>query len=282
MSATTKFASTANRIQSRIGESLSMDELEYSIPSAFAKQAHVSRSEKYVYVPTGDIIQSMVKENFLPVFACQSKARSIEKREFTKHMIRFRKGGADINQPETPEIVLVNSHDGSSSYNLIAGIFRMVCTNGLVTGDKYESVHVQHSGNILDSVLNGAHTVAKDFDRALGTVQKFKEITLTPNEQGIFAEAAATVRFKLEEGEKSPVEPRKLLEIHRSEDNKTDLWTTLNRIQENAIQGGQRGKSASGRRMRTREVKGIGENIALNRALWTLAEKLAEIKAAGN
>jgi hypothetical protein len=278
----TKFASSANRIQARFGESLSTDELEHSIPSAFAKQAHASRSEKYVYVPTGDIIQSMVKENFLPVFACQSKARSIEKREFTKHMIRFRKGGADLSQSEIPEIVLVNSHDGSSSYMLTAGIFRMVCTNGLITGDKYESVHVQHSGNILDSVLNGAHTVARDFDRALGTVQKFKEITLTPNEQGIFAEAAATVRFRLEEGQKSPVEPTKLLEARRSEDNKPDLWTTLNRIQENVIQGGQRGKSESGRRMRTREVKGISDSILINRALWSLAEKMSELKAAGN
>lgn len=270
----------AHRVTARQGEILTPEILRQVIPSAYAVGQHASRSARYTYVPTSEIIASMVRENFLPVFACQSRCRDAEKRDFTKHMIRFRQNGAALSKPEVPEVVLVNSHDGTSSYQLCAGIFRMVCTNGMIVGDKFEQLKVQHSGNILETVLNGAHTVAHDFERALGTVQAFKELTLTPDEKGIFAAAAADLRFEPKEGEELPVLPATLLKPRRNADQQNDLWTVLNTVQENAIKGGVNGvrNPKTGARRKTREVKGIDANVRLNRALWTLAEKMAELK----
>ncbi len=274
-----------HRIEARTGQSLTVDELRNEVPSVFAAEAHNSRSGKYVYVPTGQIVEKMIKENFLPVFACQASARNEDKKNHTKHMIRFRQGGAALGQPEVPEVVLVNSHDGSSSYNLMAGVFRMVCCNGMITGDKFQEVRVHHTGNILDEILNGAVTVTRDFDRALTSVQRMKEITMTPDEQGIFAVEAANLRFEPKEGEPLPIDARRLLDVRRGADAGNDLWSTFNRVQENAIRGGVVSVTRDPltyrrERKTTREVRGIDGNVRLNKSLWTLAEKMAELKGA--
>ncbi len=279
----TKFTNY-NRVEARYGQSLSVDELRSAVPSAFAAEKHASRSDKYVYVPTEQIVHKMISQNFLPVFACQSRPRLEDKRAHAKHMIRFRQGGAALGVAEVPEVVLVNSHDGSSSYNLMAGIFRMVCCNGMITGDKFETVSVHHTGNILDGIIDGAFTVVNDFERALASVKQMKEITLSPDEQGVFAAAAADLRFEPEADKPLPMPANRLLDVRRDADRAKDLWTTFNVIQENVIRGGQSAVSRhpeTGRRQRksTREVKGIDGNIRLNRALWTLAERLAELKA---
>lgn len=281
MSSMNRFAMNCTRVTASPGESLTDDQLRVTVPSIYAMEKHTSRSDKYVYVPTADIVGHMIRENFMPVFACQSRPRDEAKFGHTKHMIRFRQGGADLSKPEIPEIILVNSHDGTSSYQLTAGIFRIVCTNGLMVGDQYEQVRVHHTGNIIDQILTGAYTVAKDFPRAVAGVAEMKTITLQPDEQGIFAMAAAELRFEPAEGEKPPISPAKLLEPRRIEDRKPDLWSTFNVVQENVIQGGQRERNRETRKMHsTREVKGIDQNVRLNRALWTLAAKMAELKRA--
>lgn len=78
--------------------------------------------------------------------------------------------------------------------------------------------------------------------------------------------------------------PTQLLGVRRTGDAANDLWTTFNRVQENTIRGGLTsvGMDAAARirRRTTREIKGIDQHTALNRALWTLAEAMAGHKRA--
>lgn len=118
-------------------EHLSFDEMHSLAPSIFAETPHESRSDRYVYIPTIQIVEGMMKEGFLPFSAMQARSRSDSRREYTKHLIRFRhaemlKGTPHVGQL-FPEIVLINSHDGSTAYQLMSGIFRLVCTNGMIT-----------------------------------------------------------------------------------------------------------------------------------------------------
>ncbi len=108
---------------------LTDDELMQFVPSVFSGDKHESRSERYTYIPTINIINKLRDEGFQPFFACQSRVRDLGRREYSKHMLRLRREG-HINGQEVPEIILLNSHDGSSSYQMIPGIFRFVCTNG--------------------------------------------------------------------------------------------------------------------------------------------------------
>jgi Domain of unknown function (DUF932) len=272
---------------------LTIEQIGQFAPSALAVHAHESRSERYAYIPTLDVIQGMMKAGFQPFKASQSVSRVEGKGDFTKHMIRFRRAGAElVNVGDSiPEVVLINSHDGTSAYKLIAGIFRLVCSNGLIIADStIGSVSVHHKGNVLDNVIEGSYRIISDSQVAMDRVAQWSNLQLTTGEQSLLAEAAHTIRFADVEGKTTtPILPAQLLQARRHYDNGNDLWKTFNRVQENVIQGGLSARTRSGyvegnfvpsRRVSTREIKGIDQDVRLNRALWTLAEKMAELKTA--
>jgi hypothetical protein len=221
-----------------------------------------------------------MKAGFFPFAASQSKARLADKREFTKHMIRFRQEQRGINSNVEPEVVLINGHDGSTRYKLLGGIFRFVCENGCIVADSMiGSINVRHSGDIIEAVTAASAQIVERMPLVLNAVNSWSEIELTKNEQGIFAEAAREIRFADADGKvDQSITTEKLLEPRRSDDEGNNLWMTFNRVQENVIKGGLRTRSASGRRNKTRAVKSIDTDVRLNKALWTLAEKMAELK----
>lgn len=268
---------------------LSLEQIARLAPSALAVAPHHSRSSKYCYVPTIDIIKHMMESGFQPFKATQSISRVDDKINFTKHMIRFRKLG-DVNVGDTvPEIVLVNSHDGTSSYQLMGGLFCKVCTNGMVVSEgTIGMVRIPHSGNIIDQVIEGSYRIISDSDRALMAITHWSQLYLTSGEQVLFADAARVTRFGDPDGNvTTPITPQQLLAPRRAADTGSDLWRVFNRVQENVIRGGIRGyiephydgnQRIPGRRFRTREIRSIDQDVKLNRALWTLAEKMAELK----
>ena len=108
---------------------LSEDQMRSAAPSVFAEGKHASRSERYTYIPTIDVLRGLRKEGFEPFMVAQGQSRVEGKAEFTKHMIRMRHAGIVSTKPEANEIILINSHDGASSYQLLSGVFRL-CTAG--------------------------------------------------------------------------------------------------------------------------------------------------------
>lgn len=258
---------------------LSDDQIRALAPSVFAVEAHESRSDRYTYIPTSDILAGMRSEGFLPFAASQSRCRIAGKSDYTRHMLRFRRAGNvdAVVGAEVPEVILVNSHDGTSSYQLDAGMYRFVCANGMVVStSSIESVRVHHKGNIRDNVIEGAYRVVSGFDNLLASVDSMRAVELAPPEQQALATAASLVRW----GETAPVTADTLLRPLRREDTSNDLWTTFNRIQEHTVRGGDRGRAANGARRRTREVTGITQSVSLNKALWSLAEEMKRLKAA--
>lgn len=275
---------SSNRVQSP----LTLDQIARYAPSALATRPHESRSARYTYIPTVDVIQGMMRAGFQPFSASQSRSRIEGKSEFTKHMIRFRHPDLKMVQAVgdiVPEVILVNSHDGTSAYKLIAGLFRLVCTNGLMVADStMGSISVQHKGDIIAEVVSASNQIIEGSQKSLGAVDQWSRLQLTDGEQKAFAEAAHTVRFADSDGKvTTPITAEQLLRPRRSEDNAGDLWRTFNRVQENVIRGGIHAvqRDANGRRLRlvtTRQVKGIDQDVKLNRALWQLAERMAELK----
>lgn len=267
-------------------EALSDEELKRAVPSIFATEAHESRSARFVPVPTIEVLDGLRKEGFDPFFAQQARTRIAGKAEFTKHMMRLRHRSVTNGEGEAFEVILVNANDGTSSYQMIPGYFRFVCANGLMVGDTFNEVKVRHSGNAIHDVIEGAYTVLEDAEEITEQVQNFKAITVSDAERVILAEAAHQLRFPdahKEDGKQAPVTVDQMLRTRRRDDRASDLWTAFNVVQENTIKGGLYGqtRTAQGRirRQRTRAVGGIDQNKALNRALWTLTERMAELKA---
>lgn len=251
---------------------LTHDEMMYHVPSVFSAEKHESRSERYTCIPTITLLESLQREGFQPFFACQARVRDPGKREHTKHMLRLRREG-QITGKQVPEIILLNSHDGSSSYQMLPGLFRAVCQNGLICGESFGEVRVPHKGNVVEKVIEGAYEVLGFFDRIEEKRDSMQSLLLPPPAQQAFAKAALTYRF----GEEyQPVTEEQILAPRRWQDESSDLWSVFNRLQENLIKGGLSARTAQGKRSHTRAVKGIDGDLKLNRALWVMAEQMQQ------
>ncbi|HEQ3519582.1 TPA: DUF945 domain-containing protein [Citrobacter freundii] len=251
---------------------LTHDELMQHTPSVFGEEKHASRSERYAYIPTITLLERLQREGFQPFFACQTRVRDQSRREHTKHMLRLRRAG-QITGQQVPEIILLNSHDGSSSYQMLPGLFRSVCCNGLVCGTSLGEVRVPHKGDVVEKVIEGAYEVLGVFDRVEEKRDAMQSLLLPPPAQQALAKAALTYRFGEEH---QPVTESQVLSARRWQDEQNDLWSVFNRLQENLSKGGLSGRSVQGKRSRTRAVNGIDGDIKLNRALWVMAEELQQ------
>lgn len=258
------------------GRVLSEEEMRSVAPSIFAADAHDSRSERYTYIPTIEILNALRAEGFHPFMVAQTRVRDEAHKDHTKHMIRLRHA-TDIGQREANEVILLNSHNGSSSYQMLSGVFRFACANGMVCGNTHHDIRVPHKGDIKDQVLEGANVILESFDMISERKEMMEDTRLGREEQEVYARAALALRYDTSAGD-PPIEAGQLLRARRIDDDDDTLWSTLNRVQENMIRGGLQGKKVNGRRRSTRAVTGIDQNVALNRGLWTLAEEMAKLQ----
>ena len=274
-------------LQARAGEALSFEQISQFAPTVFADIAHSSRSERFQVIPTHEILGGLAKEGFVPVRVQVGGSRDQEKRTITKHLLRFRRSDDLTGAPKVgdshPEVVLVNAHDGTSSYQLHAGLFRLVCTNGLTVSDaNFGQVKVGHSGKgVLDKVIEGTYRVLDDAVLALGRAQELQTVTVDRDEQRIFGEAALRLRF---DDETLPrINGSEVVRPRREADLAPNLWNTFNRAQENLIRGGLSYRHTNEETNRTsfretRPVNGADGDLKLNRALWHLANEFAKLK----
>lgn len=275
MQLASRFASRSPSLRSDYP--LSDDQIRRVAPSIFAEAPHESRSERYAYIPTAAVLTELRKEGFQPFMVAQTRVRNEDRREYTKHLLRLRHA-SQINGAEASEIVLLNSHDGTSSYQMLAGMFRFVCANGLVCGDTVADVCVPHKGDVSGQVIEGAYEVLSGFERVKESREAMRAITLDDGEAEVFARAALALKYD-DPDKPAPITESQILMPRRFDDRRPDLWSVFNRTQENLTKGGLSGRSANGRRQRTRAVQGIDSDVRLNRALWLLADGLRQLKA---
>jgi len=128
---------------------MSLDQIRTVAPSVFSTKPYAAMSAKYRFFETSHVVEGLMQQGFLPVRAQQSRTRIEGKGAYTKHLLRFRHASMTDSavQSTVPEIVLINSHDGSSAYHLSLGLYRVICTNGLVVKSAgIEDIRVRHRG----------------------------------------------------------------------------------------------------------------------------------------
>lgn len=261
---------TRQRAELRSEMPLTDDQIRTVAPSIFAEHPHAKCSARYAYIPTSMVLSGLRREGFEPFMVAQTRARDEDRREHTKHMVRLRHRSSGLQAQEADEIILINSHDGTSRYQMLAGKFRFVCCNGLVVGEQLADIRIPHRGDVTDRVIEGAYSVLGEFDRVSDAVEEMKGTNLSAPAQIAFGRSALALRY--DEG-KAPITEHAAIRPRRADDTGNDLWSTFNRVQENLIRGGVRGAIES-RRVRTRAVTGIDQNVRLNRSLWMLAEAM--------
>jgi hypothetical protein len=264
---TTNFKATA----------LSETTLRTQAPSIFASGPIAGVSNRYTFVPTAHIVEGLRQLGWVPVEVEEQRIRQEARRGFQKHLIRFRRA----EQMETldewnVELVLLNSHDKGCAYQLHAGIFRRICSNGLVLSEgSFEAIRFRHAGLATDAVLEASFRLLEYVPKVGELVSKFRARVLEVRESLELARQALLLRYPTVD--EAPVDAETLLKARRPEDEGTNLWVTVNRLQENLCSGGvsdfrrdRRGKLRS-----VRALRGIDSKVGLNKGLWGLAEQLA-------
>jgi len=264
---------------------LTNEQMNLTAPSVFADRPYHDVSSRYGYIPTIQVIDELRRVGWQPIDATQKNVRIKEKAGFTKHLVRFRRLDNDIKVGDSVvELVLTNSHDKSAAFVLHAGIFRMVCANGIVTADStFQKVSVRHNKNAVGHVIDGAYSVINDVPKITSEVESMMNIQLSEREQKIFANTVLNYILPDHVVTSKDNLIAQILRPRRQEDTKKDLWSTFNVVQEKALRGGLhimklKPESKFHSRSTTREVKSIDKNIKLNKALWSMAEQMRDLK----
>jgi hypothetical protein len=270
----------------RAAKALSFDDLRRCAPSVFAEHARPGVSSRYTFVSTVQVVALLESEGWAPVKACEQRVRLEDRAGFQLHEIRFARradleAGAFQVGSTRPEMILQNAHDGTRAYRIDAGLYRLVCRNGLIVADRdFAHVSIRHMDVSAEAFAKAAHSVAENTPRVLEAIATWRAVPLTPAKRVDFARRAAALRWDPEQPVMKLLSPEKLLTPVRYGDSATDLWTTLNVVQEHLVRGGDRYLGYTGgmgiRRNRTRALTGLSEGQNLNKALWALASEFAQ------
>jgi hypothetical protein len=263
---------------SKLIKPLNNDELKLQAPSLFTEQPYHDVSDKYNFISTIEIIENLREKSWFPVSVSQSGVREVEKDGFQQHYVRFQ-NFADLINPSgnVVELLLFNSHDRSKSFTISAGIYRYVCSNGLVIADSvFDSYKIKHLGDRENDVANAVDRITQVKPKLLDKVSKFESIELSQDEKEAFLQSALPLRFS-EHLELD--DPSELLIPLREEDANDNLYTTLNILQENLLSSNIKGYNKdTGRRFTSKEITSISKDVEINKGLWDIAERIASIK----
>jgi hypothetical protein len=235
-----------------------------------ASTPYANLSDEYSMVSTADILETFRADGWVPTDYREKKVRVAERIGKQQHCIVLTRTDAEGSMGSTvPRIMLKNSHDGTSSLQLLSGLFERICANGLVVGASAEDVRFRHLGLTEETIRVGIQRVTSSLERAINLSDRMKAITLDDRERLEFSEKVINMVWG---GTDYRIAPTALLWNHRQEQRVPTLWNTFNTVQERIIRGGVPQYRLNGTSIRSREVKAIDRSISLNQLMWDIAE----------
>ena len=248
---------------------ITLDQLKSQTPSVFATSPSTKMSDKYVFVPTMDILENFEREGWE-----LASAKQVGRGIHSVHELRLRNGELPKVGDTLVEAIIRNSHNGMASFRVSAGLHRLVCSNGLTVPTALsESFNIRHSRFDLDEVKRLTESFAGKLPKIEGSVKRMMERELTIDEKIEFVRKSVGIRFG-QDKVLNELQIVGLLTPNRDEDQGDDLWTTFNVVQEKYIRGGIETTSQRGRRTKLRGLENIMAVNQVNTKLWTLAEEM--------
>ena len=256
---------------------LNESQIREQASSIFTTKGAPGTREKYAHIPPNQIIQDMEKLGWGVVDAKQVRARKGE--GYQKHLVVFRNNNLVIEGTDGdsayPQVLLTNSHDGKNAFTFTAGLFRMVCENGLVICSKeFENLKIRHYGYNFEELTNVINSMVEKLPLTVESMNRFKGKQLLKTQIKEFAKKAAAIRFGAEQLNNITIDYDKLIEPTRSEDQGDDLWSVFNVVQEKLVHG--MFEYTSGNKLRkARKIKNFKQDLDLNAKLYELAVEYA-------
>lgn len=259
---------------------LTKDQIRNSSPLVFADApTNPDVSNKYLFVNTETIIDDLEKLGWLPVQAAQRKSRKEGSTIFSKHMVAFQNPNIKITSEDGddayPRILLTNSHDGMQAFKFSVGIFRLVCSNGLVVADeKFSEFKIKHKGYSFAELRNVVKQAVTDLPNRVQVMNDMKNRILTEDEKRKMALDAMLIRAGVKELQYDEETLTDILEPKRKADKGNDLWRVFNVIQEKITQGDFHAALTGAKVRKVRKIKSFEKDIKVNKELFKLASAL--------
>ena len=266
---------------------LTKDQIRNSSPLVFADApTNPNLSKKYLFVNTETIIDDLEKLGWLPVQAAQRKSQKSEGTIFSKHMIAFQNPNIKITSSDGddayPRILLTNSHDGMQSFKFSVGIFRLVCSNGLVVADEqFSNFNIKHKGYTFAELRSVVKQAVEDLPNRVQVMNDMKNRVLTQEEKNKLALDAMMVRAGITPNSEKAAKfnydeetIQDILDPKRDADIGNDLWRVFNVVQEKITQGEFHAALKGAKVRKVRKIKSFEKDIKVNQELFKLATAL--------
>ena len=259
---------------------MSKDAVKNAAPSVFTTKPSEEVSDKYTHIPTERVIDDMESLGWGVVEAKEVKARKSTTKGFQKHLLVFRNDDIVIDGEDGdtvyPQILLTNSHDGKNSFQFTAGLFRMICENGLVIADtEFEDVKIRHMGYTFEDLQSMIKDMVKKLPLTVESMNKMKLVELEEEQIWNLAKSLLDIRTKDTDNTYDNSAIREVLECQRKEDEGMGLWENFNKIQENIINGNFQYKTKSGKIRQARIIKNFKQDLQLNKNMFSKALEYA-------
>ena len=245
------------------------------LPSAVFSETHSPKlSDQYVHIKTVDVLSRFQDMGWM--VSAANAAKHSKTPQFARHAIRLRHKDFPMLDTDNvvPELIVLNSHNGSWALRMALGMFRMVCSNGMVAGSLWGGIALKHYRikDLEEKVVQVTHEIDGLSHKLSDSIRHWSEVQVPLKDQQEFAEKAIAIRW----GNRNPLTTDQLLEARRPQDLGNDLWKVFNRVQENLTQGGMMGRSASGANLKLLPVRNVKRDFKFNSQLWDLANTYAQ------
>lgn len=266
---------------------MSMEDVKKACPAAFKENpTNPNVSDKYVQANTATVISDLEKLGWYPVQAkqCRAKRNSSGIRSF--HMIAFQNPDIYIEKPDGnggttidayPRIILTNSHDGFNSFKFMVGLFRLVCSNGLVVGtDELVNMSIRHINYDFETLRDVVKTAIDKIPGIVCQMNEMKKTILSEEDKKEIATSMIKIRKNIPDEQKFDIDEETIMDIlrpERKEDEGDDLWSVFNVCQEKMIKGGYSTVNSHNKLRKQRSITSIKKDVEYNQKLWDIAAR---------
>lgn len=265
---------------------LSNDDIRRVCPMALhTTPTNPDVSDKYVHANTMTVVEDLAKLGWFPVQAkqCRNKKNSSGIRSF--HMIAFQNPDVKITKTldngekivdTYPRIILTNSHDGFNSFKFMVGLFRLICSNGLVVcNNQMVDMSIRHINYDFEELRKIVASAIEQVPGIVSTMNDMRNVMLTDEQKTALATEVVKIRKGIED-EDYIVDAEVVEDILtpvRNEDKGNDLWTIFNICQEKMIKGGFGLQGKSNKLRKQRGITSIKKDMDFNQRLWQTASQ---------
>lgn len=265
---------------------LTPEQISEGAPQVYTKAPAATVSKKYAFLPTFRIVEDMAKLGWQVSKAQSMKSKSKVQNAYGKHLLAFFHPeifikGEDGKPEAFPQIVIMNNHRGWGRFKFEIGIFRLVCSNGLVIKTQdFGTFKMRHLGYTFEELQKLVNTAVEGLPKIVSKINKMDKTIMTQPQMKKFAEEALKVRLG---GDKafSDEEIKQVLMSQRKEDDGNTVWKVFNRVQEHLMSGGFFIKTQDNAKSRkVRKISNMLKDVEMNQKLWALVDKTADKVAA--